>query len=171
MSRTRESGAGQRETETGATTGRYQLQRASVCRDDPECHRQAKTGAGADRIRRHERLEDARRDLRRHTRPVILKFEHRLIRDRERPDAQCAAAMRVHHRVLRVHHEIRNDLLNFLAVGEHQRQIRPVGLTHVDMGLRQLLLPDRDNGLHDFVQLRQHPLARRAADESRADYG
>ena len=88
--------------------------------DDGVGDGQPEARALADLLRREERVEDLALGLLGHARPVVADLE----RDGvalfvvPRPDDQGAAAVRRHHRLFGVDHEVEQHLLDLVRVGE-----------------------------------------------------
>ena len=82
-----------------------------------------------------------------------------------RTDSTRAPA-RIGHRLLRVHHQVEEHLLDLFAVGQHQRQQRRVILADLDAGHLQLVGPHPHRRLDDLVEIEQQPFVRRLPDEA-----
>src|SRR5262245_5521197 len=93
---------------------------AAVRFDDAVAHRQAETGPLADGLRREERLKQLGLVVRRYAGPVVLHLEAHFLSGVEHAneDAASRAAGRL-DRLLRVDHEVENDLLDLREVRVH----------------------------------------------------
>ena len=130
---------------------------------DPEADREPQAGARLP-LRGEERLEDPVQDLGRHSRPRVLERERDLIVDAACVYGELAGAAGLLDRLLRVDDGVEYDLLQFLRVARHVRQVGRQGHFDLDAGFLEGVALQGEHPLHDLEQVHglahARPLAR-----------
>ena len=140
--------------------------RAVVLVHDAVGDRQAEAGAAADRLRREERIVDAREMLRRNAGAGVGDLDDAAIRPSTRVDDRQPAAAR--HRVARVQEQVQEHLLQLVldaerpapAIGDSSRRT----LIRADL---ELMLEQREHVADDGVEIDLDALAAAAAGRDR----
>lgn len=143
----------QRNGERGARAGlARQLDLAGVLANDAGDDGKAEPGADTDRFGGEERLEDAGLELERNAGPIVLDVEE---------DAAGAGAGAQHNaagttgggnRLLTVHEQIENHLLELDGIGERGREIGCEMDLDSDAGALEIVGAQAEGALDDFVE-------------------